>query len=637
MRCTRIEFKGYKRLADTATNIDGGITAFVGLNEAGKTTLLEALTWLSGGDALEVTDKNRTRPPSSDGAVVVKAFYALDEADKEAIRDLPMHDTPTSMSLGRRADGTHVYWLHPRPSRSPKPFADAAARLRSSRKRLAKQFADASDEDDDDPTDWAETVSTALDRPDDEWKDGQVTALKELSAWLSEVPATGRTTKPRDERLSKLLDNIKNVVIEDHPAALVGRRLLKRVPKFVLFEDENRALETTHELSNEQTRKPPPALRDLLMIADISIDKLWEHISNGDVSSRETLLDRGNERLLTFFSQAWNQSNVTVRLNVTGTRHEVLVKELRDKGGVTNISERSDGLRTFVALAAFLASGGWTTPPILLIDEAETHLHYNAQADLVGVLLKSVNATQVFYTTHSPGCLPSDLGSGIRLVSRDPAYGDASLIKNNFWQDQEPGFAPLLYAMGAGAAAFSMCRKAVLAEGPSDMILLPSLMRMATNKDDLEYQVAPGLANSHSYGMRVEEVAAKVVYLTDGDKAGEQHKEQLTEAGVDAARIFHLPKPMAVEDLINRDVYVATLNELLEDMGQPKRVTKPDLSTGKTAAKALTEWGKQQNVTIPSKVEIAYALLRNEDLRLTAEGRRALVKLHGQFNAALSK
>jgi predicted ATP-dependent endonuclease of OLD family len=303
---------------------------------------------------------------------------------------------------------------------------------------------------------------------------------------------------------------------------------------------------------------------------------------------------------------------------------------------VTDIGERSDGLRTFVALAAFLASGGYKVPPILLIDEAETHLHYNAQADLVGVLLKSIDATQVFYTTHSPGCLPSDLGTGIRLITPDPAHGDASIIKNNFWQGEEPGFAPLLYAMGAGAAAFSMCRKAVLAEGPSDMILLPSLIRRATGERDLEYQVAPGLANAHAFGMRIEEVAAKVVYLTDGDGGGAKHRKDLVDAGVSGDRIFQLRHGTAAEDLVNRDDYVTVVNGLLREMNTARTVTTADLPRDKTVAKALADWGEANRIRQPSKVEVAYALLRFDGLRLTAGSKTSLRRLHEQFMAALA-
>ena len=49
------------------------------------------------------------------------------------------------------------------------------------------------------------------------------------------------------------------------------------------------------------------------------------------------------------------------------------------------IEERSAGLQMFAALLAFCARYADYVPPILLFDEAETHLHYGAQADLVHV------------------------------------------------------------------------------------------------------------------------------------------------------------------------------------------------------------------------------------------------------------
>jgi predicted ATP-dependent endonuclease of OLD family len=44
------------------------------------------------------------------------------------------------------------------------------------------------------------------------------------------------------------------------------------------------------------------------------------------------------------------------------------------------------GLRWLIALHAFLAARG-AQKPILLVDEAETHLHYDAQADLIDALM----------------------------------------------------------------------------------------------------------------------------------------------------------------------------------------------------------------------------------------------------------
>lgn len=635
MRVSRIEFKGFRRLADAATNIDGDLVAIVGFNEAGKTSMLDALRWFSTGSELAVTDRNRTQPPASESQQVVKVFFELDAKDRELIADIPCDQAPTSIVLGRKQDGGQVCSLTPYPRRPSKPFADATARLETAKN--AGVFQTPHDEHDEEewPSPWLAELADLLE-PEEDWSDAQRALLGRLVSWCSEAPV-GRKA-PRDQKLATLLEDVAELVARPSPAKEMWDRLRSRVPDFVMFTEDRKVIKTSYDL-NPQHRALDPSVVDLLGIADVSPDALWTHVSNSDTSNLETLIERGNERLSDLFKAAWNQSGVTVRLKVDGTRLLILVRELREGGAVTHIAERSDGLRAFVALAAFLAADPHDAPPVLLIDEAETHLHYDAQADLVGVLLKSLDTTQVIYTTHSPGCLPSDLGTGIRVVARDTRRGDASIIRHDFWHGEGPGFSPLLFAMGAGAAAFSMCRKAVLGEGASEMILLPTLIRLATRLDDLDYQVAQGLANAHTSGIRVEEVAAKVVYLVDGDEGGAAHVAQLVGAGVDRKRVFALPTGYAIEDLIEPEDYIAIVNGLLDRIGRsPERFAQSDVVAGQPIAKSFTDWAKVRRVQAPGKIEIAYALLRRDNghlpFRLTPSGKRALESLHKRFEAA---
>ena len=102
-------------------------------------------------------------------------------------------------------------------------------------------------------------------------------------------------------------------------------------------------------------------------------------------------------------------------------------------GQFDRIAERSDGLRQFLALLMFLSSHpNLKVPPIVLIDEVERHLHYDAQADLVQMLAHQDVAAKVVYTTHSLGCLPEDLGLGVRMVE---ATDHLSQINNWFWSN----------------------------------------------------------------------------------------------------------------------------------------------------------------------------------------------------------
>jgi hypothetical protein len=270
--------------------------------------------------------------------------------------------------------------------------------------------------------------------------------------------------------------------------------------------------------------------------------------------------------------------------------------------------------------------------PILLIDEAEAHLHVDAQADLVGELLPQVGATQIFYSTHSPSCLPSDLGTGIRLVDR---RDDGSDLKANFWDSDTPGFRPLLFAMGASAGAFSACRWAVITEGPSDMVLLPTLMRRATGESSLRYQVAPGLAHAHGFYADLEEVAAKVVYLTDGDEAGARYRCELLESGVPRERIFGLPEGMGAEDLLDGEWLLAVINEVL-----PERCKLPeDLAVGDVPIMTrISRWIKdhEPGMRVPGKVSLAYTVIDRDDMKLAPAAELTLSDLHRDIVAALS-
>ena len=142
MRVSRIEFKGFRRLAATATNFDGPLTAFVGFNEAGKTTILHALAWFTEGGAISPIDYNRSRQPTSDDTPIVKVYFELDDSDRESFAHIAMDNRPTTLVLNRNRDGERYRKLMPRATRPAKPFAETQERLAKSVSRLAHKLAE---------------------------------------------------------------------------------------------------------------------------------------------------------------------------------------------------------------------------------------------------------------------------------------------------------------------------------------------------------------------------------------------------------------------------------------------------------------------------------------------------------------
>lgn len=122
--------------------------------------------------------------------------------------------------------------------------------------------------------------------------------------------------------------------------------------------------------------------------------------------------------------------------------------------------------------------------------------------------------------------------------------------------------------MGASTLAFIPLRDSVVGEGPSDIILRPTLFREATGRTHLDFQVVPGLSEVDQPGIIVlDREAPRSVYLLDSDEGGNELHRKLRGAGIPDAIVFHILDDgrmgLVLEDLIDKDVYVRSVNKEL--------------------------------------------------------------------------
>jgi hypothetical protein len=190
--------------------------------------------------------------------------------------------------------------------------------------------------------------------------------------------------------------------------------------------------------------------------------------------------------------------------------------------------------------------------------------------------------------------------------------------------------------MGAEAAAFSAFRRAVLAEGVSEMILLPTLLRNATDGSQLDFQVAFGLSNV-SAPKAISSTALITTFLVDGDGSGDNMAKQLVAAGVPKSHVFQLPKGKAIEDMIDRTVYLRTVSDFLAEQG--KSLPSRELARGTTIAKAVDDYARS-NLGLPGgvshKIIASRLALLGDELPLSTVGRRFLSDLRLRLEEAFT-
>lgn len=648
MRLVKAEIQGFGRLAEGRVNLDSKVIAVVGPNEAGKTTLLRALAFIDNKATLTPSERSRGLNIPDD-FTVVRVQYVLTKDEQQSVAGFDLEEQPTSLWLSRTAmDGAEPRLVvEPTPRKAVAPLERAMKGLRTSatKKAFAELDYEAPGPNGDGETPPVDEIWATL-------RDRSETLLAKISEEQESVVMPALVAQHADSlrqiqselearALAADLSAAIGAVLAWHdredPTEAVANALWTLSPNILLFGDEDRTLGSTHTLSEEFLAAPPASLRNLLGMAKLDGTALWATFISGDEGERETLIDEANRTLATKFAAAWKQSNITVILKTEQTILSIRIKQ--DGKRITQFDERSAGLKMFVALVAFLAVREETVPPVLLIDEAETHLHIDAQADLVNTFMTQQQAAKVIYTTHSPACLPPDLGSNIRAVIPDPSHEYRSLLKGSFWEGTA-GFSPLMLAMGAGAAAFSTARYVVLAEGASEMLMLPTLIKRSIDVSDLEYQVAPGLSEvPPEMYPELDLAGARVAYLVDGDKGGLDRRAELIEGGVPEDRIITLGA-LTLENLLEPGAYLEVIRTLLEECNPGIPIPRlPPLPSADAEVwpPFLDKWAKAKGLKMPGKRIVASRLIEEALAQPSDFGAPVLRQLHTDLSEVLKR
>lgn len=644
MKLIAFSLEGYRRfVSKTSVKLHGDMIAFVGPNEAGKSSLLKAIARLN--DDAPFVANERSRRSGVDPKLAW--HFQLEPADKQFLAEIPETESVERVVLTKRSDGIRVWKFEPRD-----PMRD-----RTQRDAVADWLEDLSNDVTFDrgemPAEMTniqevyQSVAVGLRADEDDLPDSLLKDLNVLSRGLK-FAQFARVSEPNApesalDAFNAALDEVDNALTDlikyesaDHPYNAAVEVLRSRIPSVVIFSETERSLSSSYDLA-EVADNPPRALYHLAHLAGLDLVAMRDEAMSNLIADVGTRRNAANMKLLNEFSKSWNQQGISLQVDIQGTILHIQATTPEDKG-LSDIQERSDGLRWFAALLAF--SYGWGNRPVMLIDEIETHLHYDAQADVIAQLSKQEFTSKVVYTTHSFGCLPSDLGAGVRVVQ--PIDSATSRLETGFWKSGA-GFSPLMASMGAATMSLTPTRHAIIAEGPSDAILLPTLLRQATSSGSLGFQVAPGLSTVAALDVHLLEAeAGRVGFIADGDKGGKAHVAKLISAGIPQERIvvledFDSNTPFELEDFIEPEVYARSAMDEIRCWQETSDRFDGNELPANMRTKFVGDWCTARTLSAPDKVSVAQRVVdySTEMTIVDPNQRNRLVDLDRRLRAIL--
>ena len=195
-------------------------------------------------------------------------------------------------------------------------------------------------------------------------------------------------------------------------------------------------------------------VRNLFYLAELDINEL-EEVKNSPSKSIK-LLNAGSNRLTKKLNPTWKGDPIHVDLRYNpGNIMSVVISDVHKDGTVTNtglLNRRAEGFKwTFSFIVNFAAETqrAELKEAILLLDEPARNLHPSQQMGICDLLRNLAGSNQVLYATHSPFMI-FDYTPGNLLVVELDKRKHLSRIFYDYWNADDSTLTPILYGLSRG-------------------------------------------------------------------------------------------------------------------------------------------------------------------------------------------
>ena len=252
------------------------------------------------------------------------------------------------------------------------------------------------------------------------------------------------------------------------------------------------------------------------------------------------------------------------------------------KDGYTEyrVSERSLGFRWFFCFLLFTRffRGSETGESIFLFDEPASNLHSKAQSKLLDSLKDIADGkNDIVYSTHSHHLInPLWLETTFIITNGEPTDGNsfdpdfgvddtdirAQFYKTFVGQNAEKShyFQPILDRLQVSPSSLEAVREGILTEGKSDFYILNWYKKYHDKRCTLDFVPVGGATNASALMSLYLGLAFRFVFLLDSDKEGQEAKKRyLRDLPISEKEMIQIgevfgSRTKRIEDLVSKDM-----------------------------------------------------------------------------------
>jgi len=465
MRLRKFRVRAFRCIHDSGEIKVGDLASFIGRNESGKTTILEALTLLNKDNKvseLDLCDEMSEELKSE--TIIVEGEFELGEKEIKLIQErFPDIDDIKKIRLYRTQKNPKVQYDFG----DVKISEEANKRINSWENFVEK----------------IQTFVSSIPHPirikiDTKFLEGNPprtrdvfnNAMAEFNNQIYLIASHEKQVISDWEKIHRNLDHTYDSLLigTSERSALENFVEEKIHPRFVYFSDYKKILGNIDldEFLKESKGIRPKGLeyieefdkaetvKNLFYLAELDPDKL-EEVHNSP-SRLIKLLHTASRKLTDRLNPAWKGDPIHVELRYNPSNIlSVVISDVHRDGTVTNtglLNRRAEGFKwTFSFIVNFAAETQRSElkEAILLLDEPARNLHPTQQRGISDLLKGLAGSNQILYATHSPFMI-FDYTPGNLLVVELDKRKHLSHIYYDYWSADDSTLVPVLYGLARG-------------------------------------------------------------------------------------------------------------------------------------------------------------------------------------------
>lgn len=465
MRLRKFRVMAYRCIHDSGNITVGDLAAFVGRNESGKTTILQALTLLNRDEEISELDlcdemveelKEEVRLAEGDfelswheTSIIKEKFPGLPE-----IRNIKLVRTNRDAKIQYefediKLDDGESKGLNSWENFSRQIFEFLDAIPNHLRIRVDTTFFEGGIPKD------KETFEREMAEFSNEFHVIAVQERKVIEEWEKIYQ------DPENRFVNLLSGHSEKIALQNFIASDMH-------PRFVYFSDykkiygninlneylRERQVQRTDSIEYVEEFDKAETVRNLFYLAELDIREL-DMVKNSP-SKCIKLLNAASNRLSKKLNPAWKGDPIHVDLRYNpGNIMSVVISDVHKDGTITNtglLNRRAEGFKwTFSFIVNFAAETqrAELKEAILLLDEPARNLHPTQQMGISDLLKNLAGSNQVLYATHSPFMI-FDYTPGNLLVVELDKRKHLSRIFYDYWNADDKTLTPILYGLCRG-------------------------------------------------------------------------------------------------------------------------------------------------------------------------------------------